>query len=84
MSKKPTNKFVKHAVEILQSAIIHDADYRDSWKASIAMAFKDEWEKLPQMKTQLTSANTIHEVANGAAERFINQFTEKQNQFTKF
>lgn len=47
-----------------------DPEYRRTWKDNIAMAFKDEY-----CRTNLWFAptrNEIHEIANNAAENFLN------------
>ena len=56
---------VKEAVEILVKALKEDADYRESWKANIAMAFKDTYDNADIM-------DEIHTIANAAADNFLN------------
>lgn len=56
--------------EILTKALQEDEDYRRTWKDNIAMAFKDEY-----WRTNLWFAptrNEIHEIANNAADNFLN------------
>ncbi len=59
----------KKAVQQLVKALKEDEGYRISWKANIAMAFKDEYART------VTSGEPIigvHEVANRAADNFLN------------
>lgn len=58
----------KESVEKLTSELRNDPDFWESYKANIAMAFYDEakqanWEYVD-----------LHEVANKAAERFLNNW----------
>lgn len=62
---KPKEWGIVEAVDLLAATLDCDKGYRESWKASIAMAFKDEWDK-PREKDA-----SIHEIANTAAENFL-------------
>lgn len=55
----------KQAVETLVKALKEDPDYRESWKANIAMAFKDAYDNADVM-------DEIHTIANTAADNFLN------------
>jgi hypothetical protein len=63
-------------IEQLQKALLTDQEYRESWKANIAMAFKDEYfaryASAYAPKEEPHSAELVHSLANAAAERFIN------------
>jgi len=56
---------LSEAVKILVKALNKDPDYRRSWKANIAMGFKDAY----------SEEKTIHEIANEGADRFLNILT---------
>lgn len=54
----------EQAVKKLCKALVADEGYWYSWKANIAMAFKDEFD------TNGVSS-TVHEIANNAADNFL-------------
>ena len=54
------------AVKVLIDALNTDPGYRESWKANIAMAFKDEMKR---------DGDNIHEAAQRAADNFLNLLT---------
>ncbi len=64
---------LKEAVETLVDALKGDEDYKRSWTANIAMAFKDDyyWYKNNNDKEYLNNED-IHIIANTAAKNFIN------------
>jgi hypothetical protein len=69
--KHKENK-LKEAVETLTKALKEDEEYRRSWSANIAMNFKDEYWKIYNFDG--ASENEfieIHEIANNAAENFL-------------
>lgn len=68
MSKDQTE--LSKAVKILVKALNSDEDYRRSWQANIAMAFKDEFNR--DVKPE---GRTIHQIANVAAINFLNTLT---------
>lgn len=60
------------AVKILTSKLKKDKGLRVSYKANIAMAFKDTYAQHKKKKGKpVTSAQEIHDVANEAAEYFL-------------
>jgi uncharacterized protein YdaT len=65
-------KDLKNAIEILVTALKTDEGYRESWKANIAIAFKDDyyWYKTNNEKDYLNNQD-IHIVANNAADNFL-------------
>jgi hypothetical protein len=57
----------------LVTALLNDTDYRETWKANIAMAFYDEYIRNWQLPNfDITNTKQIAEVANQAAENFLN------------
>lgn len=61
-----TKEAMDHLVAVLKS----DPDYREGWKANIAMAFKDQWAHRGMKEV---SPQTVHDVANAAASAFLEQ-----------
>lgn len=63
---------VKQAVETLTGAFKADPDFRYTYQANIAMAFKDETHRYKQRtgKKYLSHAD-YHEIANTAADNFL-------------
>ena len=63
---------IQKAVEKLQSTLKEDKQYREVWKANIAMAFQDEFKDYVENKVGRNKAHDhIHEISNKAADRFI-------------
>jgi len=62
---------VEEAVKILTTALKEDEGFRESYKANIAMAFKDEYARKKIDKNYVNS-NDLHEIANKAADNFLN------------
>jgi hypothetical protein len=65
------------AIECLKSKLKTDADYRNGWKANIAVAFQDEIEDFFTMGNWVQYLNHFsrkdaHDVSNRAAENFLN------------
>ena len=54
---------LERAVRVLCDALRTDPGYRESWKANIAMMFKDEVARSPKA--------SVHEQANAAADNFL-------------
>ena len=46
-----------------------DSGYYESWKANIAMAFKDEYGRCEK---RYKNRNDIHRIANKSADNFLN------------
>ncbi len=67
VNNKPNNK-LQEAVEVLCKALKENEDYYRSWKANIAMAFKDEYSRTPEV-----FKHDIHTIANEAADNFLKQ-----------
>jgi len=61
---------VKQAVDVLCNEL-KDESYYISWKANIAMAFKDEFWNTSAVK-DLFIEEMIHEIANNASDNFLN------------
>ena len=64
------------AINHLTSAWKQNDDYRESWKANIAMAYKDNyhWYKQKTGKTVMNHED-LHIIANNAADYFLEQLS---------
>ena len=64
------------AINQLTNAWNNDRSYRESWKANIAMAYKDNynWYKQRTGKTVMNHED-LHIIANNAADYFLEQLT---------
>jgi hypothetical protein len=62
-------KGIKKEMDVLRKALKEDEGYYISWKANIAMAFKDEYDRNTK---KYKNKNDIHEIANKAAKNFLN------------
>lgn len=62
-----TVEAIKHLTEQLDT----DMAYRIGWKANIAMAFCDEWQRSVDHYGLPTTPDHIHKIANKAADSFI-------------
>ena len=63
---------IQKAVEKIQETLREDKEYREVWKANIAMAFQDEFKNYVENKVGRNKApDYIHEISNQAADRFI-------------
>ena len=62
---------LKAKAEKLVEALKTDEDYRRSWSANIAMAFKDEWQRAADDGGLPATPDKIHVIANKAAEYFL-------------
>jgi hypothetical protein len=67
---------LKRSIEVLCEAIVKDGDYRMSWKANIAMAFKDEYARVYGDQELM---GTVHDIANSAADNFLTMLTRNVN-----
>ena len=64
-------------IEELVEALKEDEGYRISWKSNIAMTFKDEFDRQIEKQDVLELGSLdIHQIANDAAENFLNQLTK--------
>jgi len=61
---------LEEAIKVLCKEL-EDKDYYRSWKANIAMAFKDEFVR--QRNDSEESSEDIHLIANNAADNFLKQ-----------
>jgi hypothetical protein len=57
---------LKTAVDTLIEFLKTDKNYRRSWKDNIAMSFKDEYLRTPEV-----FKHDIHTIANEAADNFL-------------
>ena len=63
---------LSEAVKILVKHLKEDEGYRISWKANIAIAFRDEWQRQANDEGLPCSSDDIRSVANKAAINFLN------------
>lgn len=63
---------LKEAISKITTELKSDISYRESWKANIAMAYKDceRWYKEKTGKKRLNKEDA-HIIANDAAEHFL-------------
>jgi len=60
------------AIKKIQKSLATDPDYRNAWKANIAMSFKDVYKRQrKQNKKKYLNSGDIHEIANKAAIEFL-------------
>lgn len=64
---------ISDAIKMICEEIKNDKDYRISWEANIAMAFKDQF----YFSGHEHDAKVVHEIANKAAAAFIDQLIGK-------
>jgi len=65
------------AMKIVTQEIKEDAGYRQTWKANIAMAFQDEFER--QVETDTNKKGLLHVIANQAADNFLDTLCRDVN-----
>lgn len=70
---EPLKQGIKEELDIVRQALRTDEGYYHSWQANIAMAFKDQFDKDAQKYDIYYSPKDIHEIANEAAQNFLNQ-----------
>lgn len=70
---------IREAVITLIDNLNSDDDYRYSWQANIAMAFKDEYRRHTESMHPDDKINgeDIHNIANAAAIHFLENLTRK-------
>jgi len=56
---------VSEAIDVIKLAMLEYPDYRNIWKANIAMAFKDEFNRSYMHEG-------LHKISNTAADNFLN------------
>ena len=61
----------------LVKALKNDLDYRITWKANIAMAFKDKWQGAVNFDGPPITSEAIHKIANDAADYFLNNLCQE-------
>lgn len=70
---------VPTAMSVILKALREDEAYRESWKANIAMAFKDatcrHYKEEIEEDDSGFDHDTLHHIANQAADNFLNQLT---------
>ena len=62
---------VEKEMKVIIKALNDDPAYLESWKANIAMAFKDEWQEQARGSCDDVGMEFIHKIANRAADRFL-------------
>lgn len=68
---------VEEAVKTLTKALKEDSEFRETYKANIAMAFKDEVERSgvhspnPENHSILMTRDMLHKIANKSADDFL-------------
>jgi hypothetical protein len=70
---------LKKSVETLCCALRKDPQYFESWKANIAMSFKDEFRTVHPGAMSPNEWNNLHQIANTAAENFLNLLIRESN-----
>lgn len=72
----PKNNVIPWAIKSISKELNKDKDYRRSWTANIAMAYKDNerWYKTKTGKRYLNHQDK-HIIANNAAEYFLKLLT---------
>ena len=75
---------ISEAIEVLQKELKKDqseGSYYHSWKANIAMAFKDEFDLSvynidSRVRGDIQEELDIHKIANDSADRFLQQLIQ--------
>ena len=63
---------ISEAIKVVTTELTNDKEYRRSWSANIAMAFKDRCAQYKKENNkQSLSKEDIHVIANESAEYFI-------------
>lgn len=63
------------AVHVLTYQLRCDNDYRKTWQDNIAMAFKDAFKNYMETNGTNEAVDSIHRIANNAADNFLNTLT---------
>lgn len=63
---------IQDAMARLIIAMKKDANYQETWKANITMAFKDEADKYKVAGNYILDTGDLHKFANMAGDRFLN------------
>jgi hypothetical protein len=73
MSKK-----VEEAVQTLREAFKNDPDFRDTYKANIAVCMQDEHHEYTKKGKKHVGVKAIHEISNKGADRFLDLFCQQE------
>lgn len=73
---------IQEAMKIVTREIANDPNYRITWQANIAMAFKDQWMKTMEINSDCVDYKTIHDIANKAANNFLDILCIEANKET--
>lgn len=73
LNSSDNTTYIKSPIKDLVKALKKDKEYYIAWQANIAMAFKDEHHR----QYGRTSQKKIHEIANQAANNFLNLLIKK-------
>lgn len=68
---------IEEAIKTYREAFKKDKGFRESYKANIAMSFRDEYDRVRKEKGRPLNLLEIQEVSNRAADNFINLWTAK-------
>lgn len=68
---------ISEAIKVLTESLKKDEGYFYSWKANIAMAFKDEWSRQASASGLPCTPEHIHEIANKSANNFLKQLCKE-------
>lgn len=76
---------IPQAIEVITEAMLEDkseGSYYYSWQANIAMAFKDEYDRIKERHRIMSSIHepfspNIHDIANDAAKHFLDSLCAK-------
>lgn len=63
------------AVKTLCQVLREDPDSYRAWKDNIVMAFKDQWRETMEVNSDVIDFDTLHEISNKAADRFLKLLT---------
>lgn len=74
IKKKPPTK-LQTALKTLISALNEDKDYRETWKANIAMSFKDNLNWYKKTHKRHLNKEDFHTISNLAADQFLYYLT---------
>lgn len=72
-TRKPEDR-VKEAVKVLTEELKNDTELFNTYRANLAMQFKDEYSR---DKTKYKNKEAVHNIANKAAVNFLNLWISK-------
>ena len=71
-SQNKKNMSLAPAIKKITKSLESDPDYRESWRANIAVQFQDEVRRYKKTNNKRTlSVEDIHKISNTAAEEFL-------------